>query len=174
MIFEKKREAFLNYAFYDHFFKIKILFSTSITSFSLLNFDIIFNLIQTEHSTSSNLKRKMSNLNSPQKSSYKEIYESQNDCSVSGISIKINCENHLTASSTNSTNLNLNDMIQLPSSSASSSFDSQTTNKLFNKQPQAANLINMLDDDIIELPEVEYPIVEPVIIRGILKIMKNI
>ena len=116
--------------------------------------------------------------NSPQKSksTYREIYESQNDCSVSGVAIKINCENcdsHLVASSS----ANLNE-IQCPMPSSSSAQSSSSfhehigsqkngSNKLFNKQPQTSNPINSaLDDDIVELPEVEYPIVEPIVIRG--------
>lgn len=113
---------------------------------------------------------------SPQKSkpTYREIYESQNDCSVSGVAININCENcdaHLASSSS------ANEVqCPVPSSSSgqsSSSFHEHIasqkngSNKLFSKQPQASNPINnALDDDIIELPEVEYPIVEPIVIRG--------
>lgn len=110
---------------------------------------------------------------SPQKSkpTYREIYESQNDCSVSGVAININCENCDLASSSTA-----NEQCPMPSSSSaqsSSSFHEHATsqkngsNKLFSKQPQASNPINNpLDDDIIELPEVEYPIVEPIVIRG--------
>lgn len=114
--------------------------------------------------------------NSPQKPkpTYREIYESQNDCSVSGVAIKINCENcdnHLTVASSSGNEL----QCPMPSSSSgqSSSFHENVasqkngSNKLFSKQPQTSNPINnALDDDIIELPEVEYPIVEPIVIRG--------
>lgn len=108
---------------------------------------------------------------SPQKSTYREIYESQNDCSISGVSIKINCENHLNHSN-NSSNLN---GFQLASSSAQSSSSlldnqiiiSQNNQKSFKAPQLISSQPNASDDDIIELPEnVEYPAQEPLVIRG--------
>lgn len=116
-------------------------------------------------------------MNSPQKSTYKEIYESQNDCSVSGIAIKINCENHLNNNSTTSNNLTTTSSEFNPIPSSSASFDNNidnfdnsnisSTNLKSSHKPLQLNNQPIDDDIIIELPEnVEYPAQEPLVIRG--------
>lgn len=109
----------------------------------------------------------MSNLDSP---TYRAIYETQNENhSVSGVAIKINCENHsIDNSINNSSNLTTSELqCPLPSSSAQSSSSLENNqNKPLIHKPQLNNLNNALDDDIIELPDVEYPIIEPIAIRG--------